>query len=120
MRVGLSCSEGNGVEADELRGHAWILIAAADGSESAQSYRDLLDEHIEKDQIAKAQKLADEIMRANTDLAGDNYIPSLEEVDLYRRREMRVMLIQCWLWGCSSKTVQEMRRTVSKLLVGST
>jgi len=85
VRIGLSYIEGNGVEADELRGHAWILIAAADGSESAQSHRDLLDKHIEKDQIAKAQKLADEIMRANTDLAGENFIPLPEEVDLYRR-----------------------------------
>ena len=85
MRVGLSCSEGNGVEADELRGHAWILIAAADGSEAAQSYRDLLDKHIGKDQIANEQKLAYEMMKANTHLAGYNYVPPPEEVDLYRR-----------------------------------
>lgn len=85
VRIGLSYIEGKGVERDELRGHAWILIAAAEGSEAAQSYRDLLDEHIEQDQIAKAQKLADEIMGANVDLAGDNYIPPAEEVDLYRR-----------------------------------
>ena len=43
---------------------------AADGSEAVQSYGDLLDEHIEQDQIAKAQKLADEIIGANVDLAG--------------------------------------------------
>ena len=85
VRVGLSCIEGNGVEADELRGHAWILIAAADGSEFAQSYRDLLDKHIEKDQIAKAQELTQQMMKANADLAGDNYIPPPEEVDFIRR-----------------------------------
>ncbi len=85
VRVGLSYIEGNGEEADELRGHAWILIAAADGSEAAQSYRVLLDKHIEKDQIAKAQKLAYEMMKANTHLAEYNYVPPPEEVDLYRR-----------------------------------
>ncbi len=58
---------------------------AADGSEAVQSYGDLLDEHIEQDQIAKAQKLVDEIIGANVDLAGENYIPPAEEVDLYRR-----------------------------------
>ena len=31
------------------------------------------------------QKLADEIMGANIDLAGDNYVPPPEEIDIYRR-----------------------------------
>ena len=44
-----------------------------------------MDKHIEKDQIAKAKKLANEIMWVNTYMAGDKYVPSPEEVDLYRR-----------------------------------
>ena len=31
------------------------------------------------------QKLADEIMEANIDLAGDNYVPPPAEVGIYRR-----------------------------------
>lgn len=59
------------------------------------------------------QKLADEIMGANVDLAGDYYVPQPEEVDIYRRGQRRGTLIQFWLWGCSSETEQELKRIVS-------
>ena len=76
--------EGDGEETDELRGHTWILIAVADGSEAVQNYRVLLNKQIEKHKITQSQKLANDIIRFRVDLAENDYIPPPEEVDLCR------------------------------------
>ncbi len=79
VRTGLSYIEGKGVEEDEPKGHAWLFVAAANGWEGGENFEKSMGEFLEGKQIEEAQELAQQMMKANTDLAGDNNFPPKEE-----------------------------------------
>jgi len=79
VRTGLSYIGGKGVEQDDQKGYAWLFVAAANGWEGGENFEKSFGEYLEGEQIKEAQELAQQMMKANADLAGDYYIPQTEE-----------------------------------------
>ncbi|QXD31251.1 tetratricopeptide repeat protein [Candidatus Pelagisphaera phototrophica] len=79
VRIGLSYIEGKGVEQDGQKGYAWLFVAAANGWEGGENLEKSLEEYLEGKEIKEAQELAQQMMKANADLAGDNSIPPTED-----------------------------------------
>ena len=75
VRIGLSYIEGKGVEQEDRKGYAWLFVAAANGWEGGENFEKSLGEYLEGEQIEEAQELAQQMMKANADLVGDNNIP---------------------------------------------
>jgi len=92
VRIGLSYIEGKGVEQDSQKGYAWLFVADANGWEGGENLEKSLGEYLESKEIKEAQELAQQMMKANADLAGDNYIPPTE--DDQPPSEERVALIR--------------------------
>jgi TPR repeat protein len=79
VRIGLSYIEGKGVEQDDPKGYAWLFVAAANEWEGGENFEKSFGEYLEGKEIKEAQELAQQMMKANADLAGENYIPQTEE-----------------------------------------
>jgi len=62
---------GRGVIEDKVQAYAWYNIAAANGDEGGKKFKTLVAEETTKEQIAEAQKLALEMIKANPKLLGD-------------------------------------------------
>ena len=92
VRIGLSYIEGEGVEQEDRKGYAWLFVAAANGWEGGENFEQSFGEYLEGEQIKEAQELAQQMMKANADLVGDNNIPPTE--DDQPPSEERVALIR--------------------------
>jgi len=92
VRIGLSYIEGKGVEQEDRKGYAWLFVADANGWEGGENLEKSLGEYLEGEQIKEAQELAQQMMKANADLVGDNNIPPTE--DDQPPSEERVALIR--------------------------
>ena len=62
---------GNGVLQDQTRAHVWNSLAGANGNEIGIENRDSLAKKLTSDQIAEAQKMAQEMVAANPKLIGE-------------------------------------------------
>ena len=62
---------GEGVLEDYVQAFAWYNIAAANGNELAKKGKTTVAEEMTKEQIAKAQDLSTEMVKANPRLMGD-------------------------------------------------
>ncbi len=58
--LGLCYSEGNGVSKDNEKAYVWLAMAAAQGDEQAPGLLDKLDTELTPEQVAAAQKRADQ------------------------------------------------------------
>ena len=107
VRIGLSYIEGKGAEQDGQKGYAWLFVADANGWEGGENLEKSLGEYLEGEEIKEAQELAQQMMKANADLAGDNYIlpteedqpPSKERVALAREAAERGHVDSIFLMG---------------------
>ena len=62
---------GWGVIEDKVQAYAWLNISAANGDENGKTQKAMVAEEMTKEQIAKAQDLSREIVKANPKLMGD-------------------------------------------------
>ena len=63
--------KGEGVIEDQVQAYAWWNIAAANGNELGKAWKAKVAEEMTKEQIAEAQKLSREMIKANPKLMGD-------------------------------------------------
>jgi len=56
---------------DNTRAYAWLNISASNGQEQATEWKSRVAEEMTKEQIAEAQKLSTEMIKANPKLMGN-------------------------------------------------
>ena len=59
--LGLMYDKGDGVPQDYAEAYAWFFVAATGGSINAEKYRDTVKEILTAEQLAEAQKRANEL-----------------------------------------------------------
>jgi len=64
-------ANGEGVPENYVQACAWINIAQANGNAGAKGYKQSIAAKMTKEQIAKAQDLSREMVKANPKLLGD-------------------------------------------------
>jgi len=65
FELGLRYSAGRDTELDLVQAHMWFNLAALRGHEAAKAYRSEIGRDLSRSEIAKAQRLAREWLRAN-------------------------------------------------------
>lgn len=65
FELGLLYSAGREVETDLVAAHKWFNLAALRGNEDAKTYRMEVARELSREEIAQAQRMAREWLRAN-------------------------------------------------------
>jgi TPR repeat protein len=69
--LGFMYNNGQGVIEDYIQAYVWYNISAANGDENGKTQKAMVAEEMTKEQIAKAQDLSREMIKANPKLMGD-------------------------------------------------
>ncbi|MBH53011.1 MAG: hypothetical protein CMI18_01545 [Opitutaceae bacterium] len=69
--LGVMYEKGDGIIEDKVQAYVWWNIAQANEDEDAKKKKAILGEMMNKEQIAKAQDLSAEMLKANPKLMGD-------------------------------------------------
>jgi len=60
LNLGAKYGNGQGIPQNYIQAHMWFNLAAAQGNDNAQKNRDLISKRMTREQIARAQRLAQE------------------------------------------------------------